>query len=715
MTDLAIEPQAGEGSEDEPAESAFVDDSVDSTEVDGAVEADTGTDPADDAEPADETAQADAPEPAADAEPADADDVPIDEDAEDEAEPAEIDAFDGEAQSESGADEVEDEPEADADDTETVEGEAGAEDPAPTEPEDAEPADTADEDVENESEAVDSEPAEAGALTDIEDDLAEDESYEDHAAEDDAEPAVALDARPEDAEAVDADAPTAIVTSVDGAPTALLEAEGAAPTAVIAPAATATLAPETETSPPTDAVPPVYAWAPAEPQPKKKRTALWISAAAAVAVVGLVATSLVLIAPGTSVAGVPVGWLTPGAAADAIDQRLAETTVVIAGEGGEVVVTGADLGATVDARALADAAFAEHPMWNPTAWFAPPVEAEVELDPAAATEALRAAMPEVYSDPVDAQVTFDPASASYVTTPATLGAGIDVATVQSALQDAFEAGQPSIEIDPVIADVPANIPTEVAEATVAQLNGMLDTVGFYVGEERTVPVDRVVAASWLTVTPGDGEFEIVADAAAIQPVVDTLAGAVNRAPENALVITDSAGKVLREESAGQSGREVGDTSDVASDFAAQLADGNATYALPVTEVPVTTVSIARRIEVDLGAQRTYLFENGNVVQSYAISSGRPGTPTPTGNFRVYAHTAEQDLGALCYDPTRTDSYCTKDVKWLTWFAPDIAFHATYWHNNFGTRMSHGCVNMPTNVAEFVYRWAPVGTEVWVHG
>ena len=411
----------------------------------------------------------------------------------------------------------------------------------------------------------------------------------------------------------------------------------------------------------------------------------------------------------------PVGWLTPGAAADAIDQRLAETTVVIVGEEGEVVVTGADLGATVDAQALADAAFAEHPMWNPTAWFAPPVEAEVELDPAAATEALRAAMPEVYSDPVDAQVTFDPASASYVTTPATLGAGIDVATVQSALQDAFEAGQPSIEIDPVIADVPADIPTEVADATVAQLNGMLDTVGFYVGEERTVPVDRAVAASWLTVTPGDGEFEIVADAAAIQSVVDTLAAAVNRAPENALVITDTAGKVLREEAAGQSGRELGDASNIASDFAAQLADGNAIYALPVNEVPVATVSIARRIEVDLGDQRAYLFENGNVVQSYAISSGLPSTPTPTGNFRVYAHTAEQDLGALCYDPTRTDSYCTKDVKWLTWFAPDIAFHATYWHNNFGTRMSHGCVNMPTNVAEFVYRWAPVGTEVWVHG
>ena len=53
---------------------------------------------------------------------------------------------------------------------------------------------------------------------------------------------------------------------------------------------------------------------------------------------------------------------------------------------------------------------------------------------------------------------------------------------------------------------------------------MLDRAGFYVGEERTVPVAREVAASWLTVSPGDrGTFEITADAAAIQPVVDGLA------------------------------------------------------------------------------------------------------------------------------------------------------------------------------------------------
>src|SRR5688572_26630500 len=63
---------------------------------------------------------------------------------------------------------------------------------------------------------------------------------------------------------------------------------------------------------------PTYVWAPEDPAPRKRRLALWIGIPAGVAVIGLVASSLVLIAPGTSVAGVPVGGLTPGAAADAI-------------------------------------------------------------------------------------------------------------------------------------------------------------------------------------------------------------------------------------------------------------------------------------------------------------------------------------------------------------------------------------------------------------
>ncbi|WES62719.1 L,D-transpeptidase family protein [Microbacter sp. GSS18] len=460
---------------------------------------------------------------------------------------------------------------------------------------------------------------------------------------------------------------------------------------------------------------PTYAWAPAEPAPRRRRTALWVSIAAGVAALALVGSSLVLIAPGTTVAGVSIGGMTAGAAADAIDQRLAGTVVVLTGDGGDVELTGADLGASVDSRALAEEAFADHPMWNTTQWYSEPADAAVTLDPATADAALRAAVPDLYTDPVDATLVYDADAVRYVWTAAEDGTGIDTTAVQAALEGALADGSPRVELEPTAATLAPTVTSDAAEGTAATLNGILEKAGFYVGDSRAVEVSPATAASWLTVSQtADGAFEITADEAAIQEVVDSLPEKINRDPVDATVITDSGGDVLQTVTAGVDGRELGSTDGIAADYAAQLAAGEPAFALPVKVDEFATTAIERRIDVNLSTQTTTLFQNGEVYRSYKISSGLPATPTPTGNFRVFAHTAIQDLGALCYDPSRTDSYCTEDVPWLTWFAPDIAFHGTYWHNNFGNQMSHGCVNMPTPIAKFVYDWAPVGTEVSVH-
>ena len=570
-------------------------------------------------------------------------------------------------------------------------------------------ADTTESNAVNETDAE--APADAETADSVEPADAEDSPADDADAESASEPEVETESASEPEVETEAEDATPEADDAEEAP----EAEAAlAPTADLSAEPATAVATATETAPADGS--PTFAWAPAEPKPKKKHTAIWVGAAAGVAVIGLVVSSLVLIAPGTTVAGVPVGWLTPGAAADAIEQRLAETTVVLTGAGEDAEVTGAELGAAVDAEALADAAFAQHPMWNPTAWFAA-TDAEIELDPASATAALREVAPQLYTDPTDATLAFDAATASYVSTPAVAGAGIDVAAVQGAIQAAFEAGETRVQLDPVPSEVPADISTETADATVAQLNGMLDTAGFYVGEERTVPIDRATLAAWLTVAPDpeNAAYDITADTAAIQAAVDALPAAVNRPAENGAVITNSAGKVLREEAPGISGREVGDTTNFASDFATQLAAGNAVFETPVTEVAPVVSTLARTVEVDLSSQTATLFENGNVVASYTISSGLSGTPTPTGHFTVNAFTRVQDMGALCYNPAAVNSYCTKDVPWITWFAPDIAFHgASNFRSRLGFPQSHGCVNMWNDDAKFVYDWTARGTEVWVH-
>ncbi|KTR75382.1 hypothetical protein NS234_15780 [Microbacterium oxydans] len=464
----------------------------------------------------------------------------------------------------------------------------------------------------------------------------------------------------------------------------------------------------TETVPPTTGDQPL-AWAPIEPSPKKRRLGLWIGLGLGVVALGAGAASMILIAPGTTVAGIPVGWMTPGAAADAIDARLAQTEITLTGAGDGTVLTGADLGADVDATALADKAFAEHPLWNLGAWMGDPVPAEIAFDTAKADAALRGAVPTSFDDPVDAGVVFDAASGTFVITPAEAGTGIDLADLNAAFTAAVEEGRSALEYSGDAAEAAPAVSDDDATATATALNTMLPTVGFYVGEERTVPVDPAVAASWLTVVDDDGQLSIKADPQAIQATVDSLPSVVDRAPVNATNIVDSAGTVLRAEQEGATGRALGDTSGIADQFAEQLAAGNGAFALSVTETPFETVNLFRRIDINLSSQRAVLYENGAVVNSWAVSTGLPGTLTPTGNFKVFAHTRIQDMG--CYEGA---PYCTKDVPWITWFAPNIGFHGTYWHNNFGQRMSHGCVNLPIDLAKYVYDWSPKGLEVSVH-
>lgn len=459
--------------------------------------------------------------------------------------------------------------------------------------------------------------------------------------------------------------------------------------------------------PPTGEQP--LAWAPIEPTPKKRRLGLWIGLGLGVVALGAGTASLFLIAPGTSVAGIPVGWMTPGAAAEAVDAHLASTEITLTGAGGDVVLSGADLGAAIDAQALTETAFAERPMWNLSTWMGEPVPGEITLDPARATEALRAAVPGSYVDPVDAGVVFDAATLAYTVTPSVTGTGIDVDDLTAAVSAAVADGATALEYPGGPAEAPAAISDADAAAMAASMNTLLTTIGFYVGDERTVPVAPALAATWLSVVDDDGQLRIAADASVIQPTVDGLAAVVDRAAVNETNIVDSAGTVLRQEQVGANGRALGDTSDVAADFAQQLEAGDGVFALEVAETPFEVVSLARRIEIDLGSQRAYLFENGSVVQSWAVSTGLPGTLTPTGNFKVFAHTAMQDMG--CYPGA---PYCTEDVPWITWFTTNIGFHGTYWHNNYGTRMSHGCVNLPIDLAKYVYDWSPVGLEVAVY-
>ena len=122
---------------------------------------------------------------------------------------------------------------------------------------------------------------------------------------------------------------------------------------------------------------------------------------------------------------------------------------------------------------------------------------------------------------------------------------------------------------------------------------------------------------------------------------------------------------------------------------------------------------AKWIEVDLSNQYLRAWEYGTVVFGEYVSTGTAAHPTPTGTFSIFSKLRYDDMtGGLA---GTSDYYYLPDVPSVMYFlSGGYAIHGTYWHSNFGTPMSHGCVNMSLGGAAWLYDWAPYGTTVWIH-
>ncbi len=115
---------------------------------------------------------------------------------------------------------------------------------------------------------------------------------------------------------------------------------------------------------------------------------------------------------------------------------------------------------------------------------------------------------------------------------------------------------------------------------------------------------------------------------------------------------------------------------------------------------------ARWIDVNLSEQRVYAYEGDVIVNSFIVSTGTARTPTVTGKFKIWIKLKSTTMSGPGYHLT--------NVPYAMYFYKGYGLHGTYWHNNFGTPMSHGCVNLTTADAGWLYNWAFEGTVVNVH-
>lgn len=122
--------------------------------------------------------------------------------------------------------------------------------------------------------------------------------------------------------------------------------------------------------------------------------------------------------------------------------------------------------------------------------------------------------------------------------------------------------------------------------------------------------------------------------------------------------------------------------------------------------PIELASEGRWVDVDLSEQRVTAYDGASPIRTFLVSTGTRAHPTVTGQFRVYVK--------LTSTPMAGPGYYLPGVPYTMYFYRGYALHGTYWHSNFGTPMSHGCVNLRTPEAEWLFNFASVGTLVNIH-
>jgi lipoprotein-anchoring transpeptidase ErfK/SrfK len=102
------------------------------------------------------------------------------------------------------------------------------------------------------------------------------------------------------------------------------------------------------------------------------------------------------------------------------------------------------------------------------------------------------------------------------------------------------------------------------------------------------------------------------------------------------------------------------------------------------------------IDVNLTQQQLTAYQGNTPVFQALVSTGLPGTPTVVGQFRIYWKLLAADMAG--------PGYYLPAVPYTMYFLRGYSLHGTYWHHNFGQPMSHGCVNLRTEDAKWLFDW-----------
>ncbi|MBX7084187.1 MAG: L,D-transpeptidase [Nannocystaceae bacterium] len=119
-----------------------------------------------------------------------------------------------------------------------------------------------------------------------------------------------------------------------------------------------------------------------------------------------------------------------------------------------------------------------------------------------------------------------------------------------------------------------------------------------------------------------------------------------------------------------------------------------------TEARVRETGNDQWIDVDIGEQVLVAYRGDVPVFATLVSTGK-SSPTPLGNYPIWAKVASMDMANQDWED---NAFLVQGVPWVMLFQGHNAIHGAYWHDRFGNRRSHGCVNVAPLDAKWLFDW-----------
>lgn len=450
--------------------------------------------------------------------------------------------------------------------------------------------------------------------------------------------------------------------------------------------------------------------------------------------------------PGVVVWGEDVGGKSFDEISVILNEKVKSNVIKLVGPDQEYEATVSDLGIVIDTETMALSAYSKGRRnsnidnyltrakllvssigWSPLGKIVRGQDLEIEPSYTLDENILNAYLAKISTNiniaPKDSQVTVANGTVNVV--PAVFGREVQQGELKNQIIENVKNFRPT-EIKIQTKELKPTIVDKAAEDVKVQTESVISRPITLTFEGQTYKPNKETVASWISYTKKEGadNYTMIVDPAKMKNYFSFLGTKVNiYAVDKRVRVENGVKETVIEE--GKNGRLV-DQNLLGKKIAEQLPfQPSVNLVIPTYVATFKTkyehVLVAdwdKYIDINISTQTmTAYLKGGEVVGSWKVTTGKSSTPTPVGTWLVHGKSAVTKMEG----GTRgVDYYYLPNVHWVTWFkGGGYSIHEAYWRSTFGGMDytwsgSHGCVNAPYSVAQFIYDWAPIGTPVIVH-